>query len=255
MVKKSLVFLFVIFLFMAIAPFSKAYAIEIPTLVKSEVSSENDQATAVIEWSQADAKDYGYVVTRQKEGEEEMAVIELEPSSAGNTQLSKGGSLTDTTIKNNENYIYNIYPYNRNSEQLGDSFDLTSQTSFVKKALAADRPKLSVPIGPNSAKAAAGPGTPNVPSPALSCPAKQVPTELGCVSSFGQYFSTILDWLVPALSAVAVLMAVYAGILYMTSMGNAENLEKAKTLIFSVIFGIGLLFLLELVVRLLGIPT
>ena len=96
---------------------------------------------------------------------------------------------------------------------------------------------------------------PNVPSPALSCPPSQIPTELGCVSSFGQYFSTILDWLVPALSAVAVLMAVYAGILYMTSMGNAENLEKAKTLIFSVIFGIGLLFLLELIVRLLGIPT
>lgn len=96
---------------------------------------------------------------------------------------------------------------------------------------------------------------PDVPAPALSCPGNQIPTELGCVSSFGQYFSTILDWLVPALSAVAVLMAVYAGILYMTSMGNAENLEKAKTLIFSVIFGIGLLFLLELVVRLLGIPT
>jgi len=104
----------------------------------------------------------------------------------------------------------------------------------------------------NALAAAAGP---NVPSPALSCPEKQVPTELGCVSSFGQYFSTILDWLVPALSAVAVLMAVYAGILYMTSMGNAENLEKAKTLIFSVIFGIGLLFLLEIIVRLLGIPT
>jgi len=103
---------------------------------------------------------------------------------------------------------------------------------------------------PPSALAVAG-----IPSPALSCPAKQVPTELGCVSSFGQYFSIILDWLVPAVSAVAGLMAVYAGILYMTAMGNTENLEKAKTIIFSVIFGVGLLFLLEIIVRLLGIET
>jgi len=108
---------------------------------------------------------------------------------------------------------------------------------------------------PLKASVAAAPGTPSIPSPALSCPAKQVPTELGCVSSFGQYFSIILDWLVPAVSAVAGLMAVYAGILYMTSMGNTENIEKAKTIIFSVIFGVGLLFLLEIIVRLLGIQT
>lgn len=94
-----------------------------------------------------------------------------------------------------------------------------------------------------------------IPAPALSCPAGQTPTELGCVSTFGEYFSRILDWLVPALSAVAGLMAVYAGILYMTAMGNTENIEKAKTIIFSVIFGVGLLFLLEIIVRLLGIQT
>jgi len=109
---------------------------------------------------------------------------------------------------------------------------------------------LGIIFVPPSALAVAG-----IPSPALTCPGNQVPTELGCVSSFGQYFSTILDWLVPALSAVAVLMAIYAGILYMTSMGNTESLEKAKTIIFSVIFGIGLLFLLEIIVRLLGIQT
>lgn len=92
-------------------------------------------------------------------------------------------------------------------------------------------------------------------TPVTSCPGTEVPTEFGCIGTFGQYFSKVLVWLVDILSVVAVLMAIYVGILYMTSMGNSENLEKAKTLIFSVIFGIGLLFLMEVLIKILGIRT
>ncbi len=112
----------------------------------------------------------------------------------------------------------------------------------------------TTPSPKNSASSKANSTNVSANNPATTCPEGQVPTEFGCMSTFGEYVSKILDWLVPALSAVAVLMLVYAGILYMTSGGsNTENLDTAKNIILAVVIGIGLLFMLEIVVRMLGI--
>lgn len=78
-------------------------------------------------------------------------------------------------------------------------------------------------------------------------------TEFGKIDTFGQYFSIIYIWLIRFLWGASVLIGLYAGFLYMTSMGNSEAINKAKDLIFGVVFGIVLLFMIEVLVRTLGL--
>ena len=238
MIKKlvGLFFTLVIIVFPPIILAKAANYPPAPVNFKAETVDQSGKLAIKLEWDQEDSS-LGYKIVRQEKASGEQKEFIFEPDPNG-IKLTKGGVLNDNEITPESVYEYSIF-----------SYDIADIESATVKA------EIKAVAGAKSSSVAAAPAAPGIPSPALSCPAKQVPTELGCVSSFGQYFSIILDWLVPALSAVAVLMAVYAGILYMTSMGNAENLEKAKTIIFSVIFGVGLLFLLEIIVRLLGIQT
>lgn len=80
-----------------------------------------------------------------------------------------------------------------------------------------------------------------------------IPTELGEVRTFGEYFSKLYVWIIRVLWIAAILIGIYAGYLYMTSMGNTEAISRAKELIFGVIFGVVLLFMIEILVRTLGI--
>ena len=79
-------------------------------------------------------------------------------------------------------------------------------------------------------------------------------TEFGNVSTLGEYLSAVMTWLVSILSAIATLMIIYAGYLYMTSQGNPEATGKAKDILIGVITGIILLFLVEIIaVQTLGL--
>jgi len=238
MIKKLVRLIFALVIFV-LAPTILARAANYPPTpsnFRAETVDQSGKLVIKLEWDQEDSS-LGYKIVRQEKASGEQKEFIFEPDPKG-IKLTNGGILNDSEIKPESVYEYSIF-----------SYDIADKESTTVKA------EIKAVAGAKSSSVAAAPAVPNVPSPALSCPAGQTPTELGCVNTFGEYFSRILDWLVPALSAVAVLMAVYAGILYMTSMGNTENLEKAKTIIFSVIFGVGLLFLLEIIVRMLGIET
>lgn len=74
-----------------------------------------------------------------------------------------------------------------------------------------------------------------------------VATEFGEAANLGEYISKILDWIVPIVGSIAVLMLIYAGYIYMTSQGNPEALGRAKDIIMGVVVGIFLLFLMEII--------
>ncbi len=77
-----------------------------------------------------------------------------------------------------------------------------------------------------------------------------VGTDLGGnLHNFGEFMNQVLEWGIPALGAVAVIVLTYAGYLYMTSQGNQENIGTAKELIMGVVLGLLLLFCAEILVK------
>lgn len=79
-----------------------------------------------------------------------------------------------------------------------------------------------------------------------------VETDLGHVGGLTDYVNLILRWAYPVIGALAVLMIIYAGYLYMTSQGNSDKLNQAKEIIIGVITGIALLFLIGIILRTIG---
>ncbi len=55
----------------------------------------------------------------------------------------------------------------------------------------------------------------------------------------------IADWLKTLVYALAVIMFIYAGILFLTSSGNVETLGKAKKTIFYGVIGLAIALLAE----------
>ncbi len=89
---------------------------------------------------------------------------------------------------------------------------------------------------------------------ALSCPAGQSPTDLGCVPNnpIGMVGS-VYGYGLGLIGGVAVLFIIYGGYLILTSQGNPEQLSKAKSYIFYSIAGLVLAIFgyafIEIVVR------
>ncbi len=253
MVKSITKIFYIFFVLIATFVFSKTTkALEVPTLVSAEVKNENGKNVVYIQWKQSDAKDYGYVVTKQINNGEELTILELEPASSGNINLSSGGTIRDSGIEDGKNYIYYVYPYNRNSEQLGDDYSPGTKTSLIEKVKAAgsgrDRPRLEVPV---NAKPPVTPPPSSSPPPS-KCTAK-VNTEFGWVCDITDYINKILGWIVGFIGSLAVLMIIYAGYIYMTSQGNPERIGVAKEIIIGVITGVVLLFTIGIILRTIGI--
>ena len=77
-----------------------------------------------------------------------------------------------------------------------------------------------------------------------------VGTDLGGnIHNFGEFMNQVLEWGIPALGVVAVIVLTYAGYLYMTSQGNQENIGTAKELIMGVVLGLLLLFCARILVQ------
>lgn len=77
---------------------------------------------------------------------------------------------------------------------------------------------------------------------------------VGRVSSVTDYVNQVLAWAYPVIGSIAVLMIIYAGYLYMTSQGNSDKINLAKEIIIGVITGIGLLFLIGIIMNTIGTP-
>lgn len=72
-----------------------------------------------------------------------------------------------------------------------------------------------------------------------------VQTEVGDIPGAPEYIGELIDKLLPIISAIAVLMIIYAGYIYTTSQGSPEQTTKAKDIIIGVVTGILLLFLIR----------
>lgn len=88
---------------------------------------------------------------------------------------------------------------------------------------------------------------------AQTCANGQVETDFGCVTSIPDYINNILTRIYPIVGALALLMIIYAGFLYMTSQGNPEKISLAKDIIIGVVIGIALIFLMGLMLRTIGV--
>lgn len=75
------------------------------------------------------------------------------------------------------------------------------------------------------------------------------------VTGVTDYVNRILDWFIPIVGGVALLMMIYAGYLYMTSQGDSEKINQAKEIIIGVIVGIVLLFAIKLILDGIGVTT
>lgn len=73
------------------------------------------------------------------------------------------------------------------------------------------------------------------------------------VANLPEYVSALLNRLYPIIGAVAVLMFIYAGYIYIASQGKPESLSYAKDIIIGVVTGLVLLFLIQLLLNQIGL--
>lgn len=69
-------------------------------------------------------------------------------------------------------------------------------------------------------------------------------TAFGTVNNVGAYLDKILTWAMSILGGLAVLVIIYAGIIYISSQGQPEKIKLAHQLVTGVIVGVLLLFLI-----------
>lgn len=90
------------------------------------------------------------------------------------------------------------------------------------------------------------------PAPAAT-PTPAAPTPSGfSADALVAEITKIYPALVGIASAIAIIMLIYAGILYTSSQGNPEGINKAKDVIFSTLAGYVLLLVAGYLITLIG---
>lgn len=75
----------------------------------------------------------------------------------------------------------------------------------------------------------------------------------GPVSNLSDYINGVLDWAIPVLGTVALIMFIWAGYIYITSQGNPDKINAAKEIIISTLVGVLLLFSIRLIIDQIGL--
>lgn len=87
-------------------------------------------------------------------------------------------------------------------------------------------------------------------------PAKALaPTEFGPVENLGQYATKIMGYALPLGMALAVIMTIYAGILFMVSQGQPDRIKDAQEIIQGAILGLAVLIMARFLVNFLILPS
>lgn len=73
--------------------------------------------------------------------------------------------------------------------------------------------------------------------------------ELFATSSLDDFVSVFYPWAITVSSALAVVMLIYSGYLFVTSAGNMEQVNKAKEYIVGALSGLAFLILAALIFR------
>ncbi len=117
------------------------------------------------------------------------------------------------------------------------------------KAPAAAAPVVAAPVAGAPAAGAGAPaaGGTNIytQSPGATTNQKNhttsVNTDLGPFSNFGDFVTAVYAWALPVVGAIALIIVIYAGFLYMTSQGDTNQIGTAKELLMGVVLGLLLL--------------
>jgi len=74
--------------------------------------------------------------------------------------------------------------------------------------------------------------------------------ELRTSGSVGSYVTLLYKWVILGIGpALAMLVMIYAGYIYMTSQGNPDSLKTAKDLIIGALVGLALIILAGVILR------
>lgn len=83
------------------------------------------------------------------------------------------------------------------------------------------------------------------------------PSQGGSGEFFGnnlkEYSEKLYVWSIGIAGSLAIIMLIYAGYLYVTSMGNPDQINSAKEIIIGALSGLLLLILASLILRSLGV--
>jgi len=74
-------------------------------------------------------------------------------------------------------------------------------------------------------------------------------------ATIAQNLQKVYETSVPIILTLAFLVTVYAGYLYITSLGNPEAVSEAKNWFIAAIVGSALILLMPLIIQFLGTPT
>lgn len=92
-------------------------------------------------------------------------------------------------------------------------------------------------------------GTIGAGGPAINGPGAQVGFDVFSTSYFGNKYGSAIgivtgwtNFALPFVSVLAIAALIYAGFLYITGLGNDEQIQKAKKIIIWVVIGIVLIF-------------
>lgn len=83
----------------------------------------------------------------------------------------------------------------------------------------------------------------------------RAPTEFGNVANLGEYAGRIMKYALPLGIALAVLMTIYAGIMFMLSQGSPDKVKEAQEIIQGAIVGLVLLIMIRLLIDFFFIDT
>lgn len=75
-------------------------------------------------------------------------------------------------------------------------------------------------------------------------------------TSVADIIGKVIDWVLLLVGAITVLFIIYAGIMYVTSSGNKDQIEKAKQTLTYAVIGLIVIILAGVIVNLVtGLPT
>lgn len=80
------------------------------------------------------------------------------------------------------------------------------------------------------------------------------PTEFGLMQGLGRYATNIMKYALPLGIALAIIMTIYAGILFMLSQGQPDRIKDAQEIIQGAILGLVVLIMARFMVNFLILP-
>lgn len=83
----------------------------------------------------------------------------------------------------------------------------------------------------------------------------KAPTEFGPVTDLGAYADNIMRYILPLGVALAVIMTMYAGIIFMTSQGQPDRIKDAQEIITGAVMGLVILILARLLMGFFFLPS